>query len=124
MSSFSLSAAGTTFHDVIFYLLDLLYILIPILFSLAFIVFFWGLSKFILSSGNQADLEKGKNYMLWGTLALFILISFRAILSLVSADFEFGNAKTIPLLNTGSGSNTSQFGYTPTLPTQDIQLSN
>ena len=40
----------TTFRDVIYYVLDIVRILTPILAALAFIVFFWGLSKFILNS--------------------------------------------------------------------------
>jgi hypothetical protein len=92
---------GSTFADVIQYILDIIFILIPILFALAFIVFFWGLSKFILSSsGNQADLKKGKDYMMWGILALFILVSFRAIIIMVSKEFEIGDGKTYPQLPT------------------------
>lgn len=125
LADWSLSNGASTFHDAIFYVLDVLYILIPILFTLAFIVFFWGLSKFILSSGNQADLEKGKNYMIWGVLALFILLSFRAILSLVSNEFEFGGARAIPLLNTGgSATPPAKYDFQPSLPEQGIKLPN
>jgi SNF family Na+-dependent transporter len=99
--AFSLSAAGQNFATVIDYILELIYILIPILSILAFLLFFWGLSKFILSSGNTADIEKGRNYMLWGILALFILLSFRAIISLVSTDLGIGDGTIQPELPTG-----------------------
>lgn len=68
----------------------------PILFSLSFVVFFWGLSKFILNSGSKDEIEKGKNYMVWAILALFILISFRAIISFITSDFGFGSSSTTP----------------------------
>jgi len=100
MQAFSLFQAGSTFQTVIYYILDIISILTPILFTLAFLVFFWGLSKFILSSGNAAEITKGKSYMFWGILALFILISVRSIITLVSDDLELGNATEFPLLPT------------------------
>ena len=96
-----LSIAGQTFGGVITYILGIIEILSPILFALAFLLFFWGMSKFILSSGNQADIQKGKNYMLWGILALFILLTFRSIITRVSTELELGgNTTQIPLLPT------------------------
>ena len=86
MSDFILNNSATTFYTLIQYILQLISIIGPILFSLAFIVFFWGLSKFILNSGNPAEIKKGKEYMMWGILALFIMISFKAIIALVSGD--------------------------------------
>ncbi|GEM_PF-576273 len=104
---------SSTFKGVIFEILNVISILIPILFAGAFLVFFWGLSKFILSSNNQADIDKGKTYMMWGVLALFILISFRSIITLVSRDLEIGDGN-IHLLNTdpSGGSNVdSKWSY-------------
>ncbi len=97
------SIAPGTFQDVVKYILEITGILIPILFSLAFVVFFWGLSKFILnSSGNAAEIQKGKDYMLWGILALFVLVSARALLSIVASDLGLGTARIIPFLPGGS----------------------
>ena|SRR3989344_2950652 len=101
MTAFSLFDGMTNFKTVIDYVLELIYMLIPILSILAFLLFFWGLSKFILSSGNAADVEKGRTYMLWGILALFILLSFRAIISLVAGDFGLGDATVEPRLPEG-----------------------
>jgi hypothetical protein len=95
-SPLDLNAAGTTIYDVLDYINDTLRFLNPILFSVAFVVFFWGLSKFILNSGNKDAIEKGKDYMLWSVLALFILVSFRVIISLITGDFGLGPATTTP----------------------------
>ncbi len=92
----SFSLVGKNFSNIILYAVYLIYLLIPILFIIAFLIFFWGLSKFILSSGNTADIEKGKTYMLWGILALFVLLTFRAIISLVSTDLGIGDATVFP----------------------------
>ena len=81
--------AGQNFTGVIGYILSIVQILNPLLFIVALLTFFWGLSKFILSSGNAVEVQKGKSYMLWGILVLFILLSFMAIIKLVSGQFEF-----------------------------------
>lgn len=94
--SASIDLANSDLGGVIRYLIEILALLNPILFSLAFVVFFWGLSKFILNSGNKDEIEKGKNYMMWGIIALFILVSFRVIISFVSDDLGLGNATIIP----------------------------
>jgi heme/copper-type cytochrome/quinol oxidase subunit 2 len=91
---------GSTFYDIMDYLNIMLRTINPILFSIVFIVFFWGLSKFILHSDNEQEISKGKNYMIWGILVLFILISFRAIISFITGDLGLGSASGIPLIRT------------------------
>jgi hypothetical protein len=50
--------------------------IIPILIGLALLVFFWGLAKFILKLGGDAKAaEEGKKLMIWGLVALFVMIS-------------------------------------------------
>ena len=105
--------AESSFSGIVDYALSILNVLIPILFSAAFIVFFWGLSKFILNgSGNQAELKKGKDYMMWGILALFILLTFRTIISLIATEFELGDGKTIPQLPSSSANVSSEIQVT------------
>lgn len=94
------SLAGSTFKGIIEYILSLIKLLIPILVGVAFLVFFWGLSKFVIGADNDQEVKKGKEFMLWGILALFILLSVRSILSILSNELDFGGAKTIPLLPT------------------------
>ena len=96
-AQFLFGSADTTFSDIIWQVLGIIYTLIPILFALAFLVFFWGLSKFILHSGNEADVTKGKNYMLWGILALFLLVSSMAIVTFLTGELGF-RTDALPLL--------------------------
>lgn len=91
-SAFSLGVSNnTTIGTTITYITEIVDLAIPILSALAFIVFFWGLSKFILNSNKQAEIENGKTYMMWGILALFILVSFGAIIGLIKGDL-FGDS--------------------------------
>lgn len=45
--------------------------LIPIIFALALLVFFWGLVKYIFSGEHEK--EQAKKTMLWGIVALFVM---------------------------------------------------
>jgi len=75
-------------------LVGVLDIIFNIVITLAFVAFFWGLAKFILSSGNEKEVTSGKEFMMYGILALFILWTFKAIILFFSGQFEFGN--TLP----------------------------
>jgi hypothetical protein len=103
--TFAFDWSSSTFKDLVESSTGALNIIITILYSVAFISFFWGLSKFILgNTGNQADLKKGKDYMLYSILALFILVSFQAIIGLVSSGVDIKSPA-----NTGPN-------WRPTLP--------
>ena len=46
---------------------------------LAFVMFFYGLAKFILASGDPKQATIGKNFMIWGTIAIFVMMSITGI---------------------------------------------
>jgi TM2 domain-containing membrane protein YozV len=48
-------------------------LLIPIVFALAMLFFFWGLAQYILASGDSGKQEEGRNKMIWGIVALFVM---------------------------------------------------
>ncbi len=50
-------------------------LLIPIVFALALLYFFWGLAQYILASGDPTAQESGRNKMIWGIVALFVMAS-------------------------------------------------
>ena|SRR3989344_4536403 len=89
--------------------------LIPVLFGLALIFFFWGLAQFILHSGEEKTREEGKQKMLWGIIALFVFISIMGILRFI------GSTLDIPL---GNGNNNQRSGSTlpEYLPSPSLEL--
>ena len=110
MTALSIAGAGNNFKGLVEYVLSILYILVPILSGLAFIFFFWGLSQFILKdAGNEKTRADGKKKMLWGILALFILLTFRAFMILAFNELGFGNSPSEPssLLMTNGITNTT-----------------
>lgn len=57
-------------------------LIIPVLFGLSLIYFFWGLGQFILhDAGNDKTREDGKKKILWGIVALFVFISIFGIIN-------------------------------------------
>lgn len=111
---------SSTFKTIIYSVIDILKLVVPILFGLALVFFFWGLTKYILRySSSPKELEEGKKYMLWSILALFVLFTFRAIIGLITNEFEFGRAGQVPLLPTGGQTDTNsvirEYYYEPGL---------
>lgn len=65
--------------------------LVPLLIGLAVLYFLWGLGQFILKdAGNDKTRAEGKQKMLWGVIALFVMISLYGIIKFI------GDAVGIP----------------------------
>jgi TRAP-type C4-dicarboxylate transport system permease small subunit len=64
---------------------DIIDILIPLVAALALLYFFWGLAKFILNSGNEEAQTEGKNIMIWGIVALFVIVSVWGLVRFVGS---------------------------------------
>lgn len=47
----------------------------PIVFGLALLFFIWGMAIFILNAGEPKMREEGKQRMIWGIVAMFVIIS-------------------------------------------------
>ena len=56
--------------------------LIPIVFALGVLGFFWGLVLYIFSQGNEEKKKDGKGIMLWALVALFVMASVWGIIGL------------------------------------------
>ncbi len=77
--------------------INLLLKMLPIVFGLAILVFWWGLAKFILKAGDESAREEGKQIMKWGIVALVVMVSLWAIVTLVSGEFGI-TLRGLPLL--------------------------
>lgn len=116
----SFSLAGSNFKGVIYEILSIIGLVLPILYSLCFIAFFWGLSRFVLNPGNATEIKNGRTYMIWGVTALFVLISIRVIVGIIARDLEIGDPnKGIPIIPTASnpsGTDSSTFSLPTGIP--------
>jgi uncharacterized membrane protein YidH (DUF202 family) len=57
--------------------------LIPIMMALAVLAFFWGLVKYIANASDESAKESGKTLMIWGMIALFVMVALWGILGWV-----------------------------------------
>lgn len=59
-------------------------ILIPLVFTLALLFFFWGVAKYIWSEGQGKD--DGRKIMIWGVVALAVMTSIWGIITFLSTE--------------------------------------
>jgi len=97
-----------TLTEIILTLTQLVYATVPVLVALALLFFFWGMAQWIL---NMADTEKhkeGKQRMIWGLVALFVIGSVGGLILILQNTF-FGTAAQYGNSNFGNidGTNVS-----------------
>jgi hypothetical protein len=63
-------------------------LLIPIVFALAMLFFFWGLATYILASGDEAKKEEGRRKMIWGIIALFVMSAVWGIIRWIGSSLS------------------------------------
>jgi hypothetical protein len=72
-------------------------VVIPGIFMLAFVVFLWGVLKFMRSS-SQTDKQDAKQYIIGGLIGLFIMVSVWGIIRIINT--TFGISSEVPTLQT------------------------
>ncbi len=70
---------------------------VPLLFALATAGFIWGVIQMIINPEDAEKRKQGKQYMIWGILALFVMVSVWGLVSIVSN--TFGIQTFIPQLS-------------------------
>ncbi len=63
---------------------------IPLLIGLAVTAFVYGIIQFFLNPDNEEKRKAGKSYMLWGVIALFVMVSFWGLVGILSDTFTPG----------------------------------
>lgn len=81
--SFIFAAPFNGIKDMLNSIKDIIKLALPLAFSLAVLFFFWGIAKYILKAGDSKAREEGKNIMLWGVIALFVLVSVWGIVGFI-----------------------------------------
>ena len=63
--------------------------IIPLIFAVAIIYFLWGLTKFITTAGGDAEAhESGRNIMIWGVIAIFVMASVWGLVKILQNTFS------------------------------------
>ena len=64
---------------------------IPLIIALAVLYFFWGLAQYILSQGNEEKKGAGRDIMIWGIIALFVMVTVFGLIELLQTTFNVDN---------------------------------
>ena len=94
----SLCTAGTicSLGSQILYLIN--YVLVPVLFAIAFIVFLWGVaSAYIFSGGDPERVSDGHRLIFWGILGFVVMISLWGLVNIVASTLGLGGYGPPPL---------------------------
>ena len=57
---------------------------LPIVVALALLAFFWGLVKYIFAQGNEDAKADGKKIMIWGLVALFVMVTVWGLVQFIA----------------------------------------
>ena len=70
--------------------------IIPLLIALAVVYFLYGAGKFIRNAEDTGKREEGRQFMLYGVIALFVIVSFWGIVTLLANTFGIGIGGGLP----------------------------
>ena len=93
--------SDTTVLDLFDFLcvsLNLINSVLPVLFALAVLAFFWGLVTYVYNlGGEKADdaQKKGRSLMIWAIIAFVIMLSVFGIIKVVQQTFGFENSPVV-----------------------------
>lgn len=91
-------AAPRDFPDLVRFFLGFINSLTVLLSAVALLVFFRGLVSFIAKAGSPGSHAEGRALMIWGIVALFLMVSVFGILRLFYSDLGFTRPFGIPQL--------------------------
>jgi hypothetical protein len=72
--------------------------IVPLVFTLAFLFFLWGMVMYIRGADDVKQRAEGKKFIYWGIIGLTVMVSVWGIVKIVNTTFGFGNA--VPELQT------------------------
>jgi uncharacterized membrane protein len=80
--------------DLVFRLITLVDLIIPILIGLAVVLFMYGLLRYIISK-NSEDRKEAINVIVYGVVALFVMVTIWGIVEVVGYSLGIDIGKTI-----------------------------
>ena len=85
----------STLASVVQTLISFINLLVGVLATLAIVIFFWGLVRYIYRSDDEHALAEGRQTILWSLIALFVLFSLWGILAVLNIAFFGGSSGNI-----------------------------
>jgi len=77
--------------------------LVPLLISLALVIFIYGIVLLMFSEGGEKK-EEGKQYMFWGIIGIFVMVSVWGLVAILQRTFNLENTPQVIQMNVSGGS--------------------
>ncbi|MBA3732831.1 hypothetical protein H0W91_00455 [Patescibacteria group bacterium] len=71
--------------------------IIPIMFALAIIFFFWGVIQFLRGAGDPKAQEQGKSHMIYGVIAIAVMVSVYGLVIWLQNALGISTVTAVPL---------------------------
>jgi Type IV secretion system pilin len=68
---------------------------IPLVFALAIVMFVWGVVQYVIGANEEKERMKGKQFMIWGVIALAVMLSVWGLVSIFTKTFNI-DVKFVP----------------------------
>jgi zinc transporter ZupT len=87
-------ANNPTFKDLLCYITGILNdSVIPLIFAIAAVMFVWGVVQFfIINANEEKKREQGRQFMIWGIIALAVMLSVWGLVGIVGSTFGVGSS--------------------------------
>ena len=87
-----LADSGVTFQVLSSFVVCNIYRgVVPLIFALALVMFVWGVVQFVIKSDDEGKKEKGRQFMLWGVIALAVMFSVWGLVRILTSTFGLEN---------------------------------
>ena len=61
--------------------------IIPLLITLSVAFFIWGVGQYMLNANDSTKREEGRKFMVWGIIALFVIVSIWGLIKILTGTF-------------------------------------
>ena len=93
--AFAQNANTQVLTDIVTFIGNTVRSLIPIMFGLAIVYFFWGLVRYIRSAGDPKAANEGKTIMIHGVIAIAVMASIFGLVVWLQGIFGIDSAATV-----------------------------
>ena len=85
-----MASAASTVDSILNQLIGYIYMIVPVLITIAVIYFVWGIISFMRASDEEAK-KLGKTKIINGLIGLFVIVAFWGIIAIVKRTFGVDN---------------------------------
>lgn len=101
----------TTFEGLVNKFITIIKYVVPLIFAIALVAFLWGVFQYFFSGAEKK--EEAKDFLLYGIIGLFIMVSVWGLVRILTGTFLLENAQpNLPGLGVGGSSSGSSSIFT------------